>query len=575
MRSLYWLTAVTLVAAAVTTVAIADYGRRHPQSVAALWTGNAPATTVSDCCEKPAVPSKAWVNEGPPSDKYLERLRERASELPPLVEPSVGTDTVPNLPPSLDKPIRIDDVPEHKLLREEALKNLASLQPEPPALPPTTTVKEPVVDEFTFSDKPITPLYVPVQPNAPVVLPPAKLMQEVAKLPVIPGVSLPQSGVPSASVAQSQAGFKNLPDYRFEGQRGAEVMPGLHAVRPNTAEEDNPVYETMTALGELVTAMNPMTYLMSMPIQKKPVAKPTSFAVPVEEETPIIALPNPCDDKHTCCPATSAAVAAKSCCSKDGACCKEVGVCCKDDKCADEVVVRTYSVAEFTTTASTNHEELIRLVTTMVAPNSWETKDATIEYFALGKCIVVRHKNSVQDKVEDLLTQLRGQVLKQSQNKVSMLNPAIRIERTVELPVELELVPVLPSEQSQRCPRVITEDPNRCVGDDDFFGMIPMRADGRLMPIPMTLPNFGASSLVPAQFQPKPLEPVFVEEDSVNKNTKSRTPEFFPWFLPYAPLPNGPDACEEELLSRVGFVSYTHEEIAYLFLRACEWEESK
>lgn len=549
MRSLYWLTAVTLVAAAVTTVAIADYGRRHPQSVVAAWTGNAAAVTPGECC----------------NTSTTCKVADNAPQLPENC-------ALPSIPSSS---VTIDSVPEHKLLREEALKNLTSMQPEPPPLPPTITVKEPVIDEFTFSDKPITPLYVPVQPNAPVVLPPAKLMQEVAKLPVIPGVSLSQPGVPTATVAQTPAGFKNLPDYRFEGQRGAEVMPGLHAVRPNTAEEDNPVYETMTALGELVTAMNPMTYLMSMPIQKKPVTKTTSFAVPVEEETPVIALPNPCDNKHTCCPAASATVASKSCCKTDGTCCKEAGVCCKDEKCADEVVVRTYSVAEFTTATSTNHEELIRLVTTMVAPNSWETKDATIEYFALGKCIVVRHKNSVQDKVEDLLTQLRGQVLKQTLNKVSSLNPVIRIERTVELPMELELVPVLPSEQSQRCPRVITDDPTRCVGDDDFFGMIPMREDGRLMPVPMTLPNLGASSLVPAQFQPKPAEPLFIEEGPVNKNSKSRAPEFFPWFLPYAPLPNGPDACEEELLNRVGFVSYTDEEIAYLFLKACEWEESK
>ncbi|HQR07289.1 MAG TPA: hypothetical protein PLN21_10730 [Gemmatales bacterium] len=572
MRSLYWLTAVTLVAAAVTTVAIADYGRRHPQSVAALWTGNTQSANFPSCCEKVPEPSHEWVTERMSDGRGI-RTTERQPVLPPIIETT--SSVTPDFSQDASKPIRIDDVPEHKQLREEALKNLASLQPEPPPLPPTTTVKEVVVDEFTFSDKPITPLYVPVQPNAPVVLPPAHLMQEVAKLPVIPGVSLSQSGVPSAAVSQSAGGFKNLPDYRFEGQRGAEVMPGLHAVRPNTAEEENPVYETMTALGELVAAMNPMTYLMSMPIQKKPMTKPTSFAVPVEEDAVVIALPNPCDDKHTCCPAASAAVVSKSCCNKDGACCKESGTCCKDEKCADEVVVRTYSVAEFTTSSGTNHDELIRLITTMVAPDGWSTKDATIEYFALGKCIVVRHRNSVQEKVEDLLTQLRGQVLKQTQNKVSMLNPVIRIERTVELPVELELVPVLPSEQSQRCPRVITDEPNRCLGDDDFFGMIPMRSDGRLMPVPMTLPHFGTSSLVPAQFTPKPQEPLFIEEGPVNKNSKPRTPEFFPWFLPYAPLPNGPDACEEELLNRVGFVSYTHEEIAYLFLRACEWEESK
>ncbi|MFT3883847.1 MAG: hypothetical protein QM703_29975 [Gemmatales bacterium] len=559
MRSLYWLTAVTLVAAAVTTVAIADYGRRHPQSVAAQWTGNAAVVTPSECCSKSSTCSKEDGDLPPPHLVSSEgKLSSNGNAVPPL--------------PPLN--VTIDSVPEHKLLREEALKNLASLQPEPPPLPPATTVKEVVVDEFTFSDKPITPLYVPVQPNAPVVLPPAKLMQEVSKLPVIPGVSLSQTGAPTTAAAQSPTGFKNLPDYTFEGKQGTEVMRGLHAVRPNTPEEDNPVYETMTALGELVAAMNPTTYLMAMPIQKKPAAKPTNFAVPVEEDVAVIALPNPCDDKRTCCPATSAPVATKPSCNKEGTCCKEAGICCKEDKCADEVVVRTYSVAEFTTATGTNHEELIRLVTTMVAPNSWETKDATIEYFAQGKCIVVRHKNSVQDKVEDLLTQLRGQVLKQGQGKVSMRSPVIRIERTMELPVELELVPVLPSEESRRC-RVITEDPTILIGDDEFFGMIPMRADGRLMPVPMTLPNFGASSLVPAQFTPKPQEPLFIEEGPVNMKSKTSTPEFFPWFLPYAPLPKGPDACEEDLLKRVGFVSYTDEEIAEIFLTACQWEEAK
>ncbi len=568
MRSLYWLTAVTLVAAAITTVAIADYGRRHPQSVAALWTGTVQSTSVPQCCEKIADCEKTCVTEGPPKEHYVKKLQERVAILPPIIETQPGSDSVlnlqlPSLPPTN---VNIDDVPEHKQLREEALKNLASLQPEPPALPPSA-VKPPVVDEFTFTDKPLAPLYVPVQPNAPVVLPPAKIMQEVAKLPVIPGVSLPQPGV-TPQATGLPAGFKALPDYRFEGKSGAEVMPGLHAVRPNTSTEDNPVYETMLVMGELVTTLNPLTYLMSMPLQKKPDSTPTSFATPEARSTPAVALPDPCDDKRTStseCPLT---VASKPGCTKEGACCKE-------SCCTDEVVVRTYSVAEFTTSAGTNHDDLIRLVTTMVAPESWSTRDSNIEYFPLGKCIVVRHRNSVQDKVEDLLTQLRSQVVKQGQGKVSTLNPVIRFERTTALPVEMELVPVLPSEQSQKLPRVITDEPNRCVGDDEFFGMIPMRFDGRLMPVPMDLSNVGASSLVPAQFQPKPQEPIFIEEGPAGKNSKVKVPEFFPWFLPYAPLPNGPDACEEELLKGTGSVSYTDEEIAYLFLMACEWQESR
>jgi len=321
-------------------------------------------------------------------------------------------------------------------------------------------------------------------------------------------------------------------------------------------------------VGELVTAVNPLTYLMSMPLQKKPAATPTSFAVPDAKEPPVVALPDPRDDKCAsipCCPTTAAPLPGLS----------KGGTCCKEGCCADEVIVRTYSVAEFTTSAGTNHDDLIRLITTMVAPESWSTRDSNIEYFPLGKCIVVRHRNSVQDKVEDLLTQLKSQVVKQGQNKVSALSPVIRMERTTALPTELELVPVPPCEQSQKLPRVVTDEPNRCLGDDEFFGMIPMRLDGRLMPIPMEMPNLKASSLVPAQYQPKPQEPIFIEEGPASKNSKVKPPEFFPWFLPYAPLPNGPDACEEELLKKTGYVNYTDEEIAYLFLMACESEENK
>ena len=569
MRSLYWLTAVTLVAAAVTTVAIADYGRRHPQSVAALLSGTMQPTPAPQYCLKTAE------NTCPPPALATERMHEGPSvgiqlpqpSLPPIIEAPPTAHSFPTLQQtSPGTPIRIDDVPEHKQLREEALKNLVSLQPEPPPLPPST-VKPPVVDEFTFTEKPLAPLYVPLQPNAPVVLPPAKMMQEVAKLPYIPGASLSQNGVVSQTTGLP-ADFKAQPEYRFEGNRGNEVMPGLHAVRPNTSEEDNPVYSTMMAVGELVTAVNPLTYLMSMPLQKKPAATPTSFAVPDAKEPPVVALPDPRDDKCAsipCCPTTAAPLPGLS----------KGGTCCKEGCCADEVIVRTYSVAEFTTSAGTNHDDLIRLITTMVAPESWSTRDSNIEYFPLGKCIVVRHRNSVQDKVEDLLTQLKSQVVKQGQNKVSALSPVIRMERTTALPTELELVPVPPCEQSQKLPRVVTDEPNRCLGDDEFFGMIPMRLDGRLMPIPMEMPNLKASSLVPAQYQPKPQEPIFIEEGPASKNSKVKPPEFFPWFLPYAPLPNGPDACEEELLKKTGYVNYTDEEIAYLFLMACESEENK
>lgn len=575
MRSLYWLTAITLVAAAVTTVAIADYGRRHPQTVAAWWSSTGQTSTTPACCEKPADTAPTCVVEEMSSGKS--RL---LTERPPILPPLENSTPVPTLPPdtkqtadfSLDTPktIRLEDIPEHKQLREEALKNLAVMQDDPPPLPPVTAKqpvapRTPVVDEFTFTDKPLTPLYVPMRPDLPVVLPPAKMMQDIAKLPNIPGVSLNNPAKGDMNIVAQPAGSKvqvmnNVPNYSFDAPRGAEVMPGLHAARPPEPEGDNPVRDSILAMGELISAINPTTYLMALPAQNKGDKKcDTAFATKINK--PFVEPPALCDDLRT-----------KPACSKEGGCCKNTAAAV-----ADDVVVRTYSVAEFMGTG-TGHDDPVRqmnltnLIKTMIAPDNWGTKDSTIEYFAQGKCLVVRHSAAVQDQVEDLLTQLRGQVQKQTKS-VALVTPSVRHEPTMVLPSQREYVPLAPRESSDRLPRVITNESNRSVGDDEFFGMIPMRPDGRLMPVPMNVPQLGSSSLTPAQFQPRTGEPVVVEEGPAIKSVKSVVPEFFPWYLPYAPLPSLDQTYEDELLSRKGFTSYTHDEVAFLFLMACEWEE--
>lgn len=504
MRSLYWFTAMVLVAAAVVTVAIAEYGQKRPDNMAWL---------INSSKDKPATSVPAVTRGSSPAF---------AIDLQPTLRNDTPPATSIMQPPV--RPVAVEDVPEHKHLREEALKNLASLQPEPPALPPNAN-KPPVVDEFTFTEKPLVPLYVPIQPDAKVILPPAKVMQEVAKLPPIPGVSLNSNPVKQVDTSNN---FATLPSYNVNEARGPEVMPGLHAAVPPVTEDENPVYFTMQAMGELISAMNPTTYLLSLPIEKKSAATSTNFASP-DKKSATCSTGSTCSDKKVCCNETPGNAKASDCC-----------------KVGDEqnVIVRTYSIAEFSTTACSNHDELIRLITTMVSPDAWNTKDATIEYFAQGKCLVVRQKQSVQDQVDDLLTQLRGQVLKQ--NKVAMPHPVIKRELTCEVPVDLEQIPLCPAEGTPRLPRVITDEPNRCVGDDDFFGMIPMTLDGRLMPVPMTLPKLESTSLVPAQFTLKSNEVELVEEGPAMNRPKPKAPEFFPWFLPYAPLPNGPDSYEEQ-----------------------------
>jgi hypothetical protein len=469
------------------------------------------------------------------------------------------------VPPAQPETIDLAKVPEHETLRKEALRNLESMRGDlkTPSLdltassttmdskiPPLPVTKQPldvpvtkksidVVDEFTFDQKPLSPLYVPIAPETKVIVPPPQVVKDVVKLPRIPGVS-----------AGNQ--FNTPRPETLEVVRGPEIMPGLHAAAP--VEDFNPVQDTLLTLGELFTAMNPATYLLSMPIDKK-AAKPAPTAPTTFASTDVAP------------PTTPAEVVVEGhCITKETANCK-AGTCCKDaSSCSDEVAVRTYSVAEFTTTSGTNHEELIRLITTMVAPDAWSTKDATIEYFALGKCLVIRQRTTVQNQVEDLLTQLRTQVLRQNKG------PVISQERTQTVPANLEMVPVTPREDCEKMPRVITIEPDRC-HEDEMFTLMPITPDGRLKAVPMTLSRVDASALVPAQFETKTVETGWFEDGPVTKNVYRKVPDFFPLHLPYAPLPQAPATYEEQLLNRVGYVNYTDEEVDMIMMLALECDE--
>lgn len=618
MRSLYWLTAITLVAAAVTTVAIADYGRRHPQSFAgALMNARLdkepvvpvsqpkqgygyaqPSVEVSSPVPPPLALSQPFphppisfdIPSIPPSQATPpvftprtssritvgQHLRTEGPRATPPAAPSLEMPVPPAVLPSSPpqpEPIDIAKVPEHQTLRKEALRNLESLQVELttpslktpsldltasstsldskiPPLPvtkqavdvPVTKKSMDVVDEFTFDQKPLAPLYVPIAPETKVIVPPPQVVKDVVKLPRIPGVS-----------AGNQ--FNTPRPETLEVVRGPEIMPGLHAAAP--VEAFNPVQDTLLTLGELFTAMNPATYLLSMPIDKKATKPATTTSAPTTFAS-----------TDTAPPTTPTEVVVEGhCVTKDAANCSKAGTCCKNaSSCSDEVAVRTYSVAEFTTTSGTNHEELIRLITTMVAPDAWNTKDATIEYFALGKCLVIRQRSAVQDQVEDLLTQLRSQV--QRQNK----GPVISQERTLTVPANLEMVPVTPRENCEKMPRVITIEPDRC-HENELSTLMPITPDGRLKAVPMTLPRVDASVLVPAQFETKTVETGWFEDGPVTKNVYRKVPDFFPLHLPYAPLPQAPATYEEQLLNRVGYVNYTDEEVDMIMMLAFECDE--
>jgi hypothetical protein len=219
--------------------------------------------------------------------------------------------------------------------------------------------------------------------------------------------------------------------------------------------------------------------------------------------------------------------------------------CCKDGKTCDEVVVRTYSITDFPTDKGSMPDELMRLITTMVAPDSWATRDSNIEYFAPGKCLVVRHRAGVHEQIGDLVNQLRAAVQKQSgvnfSVRIAIPAPLVQHEKTDCMPVQFEFVPLAPQESPFRVPRVFTDEPPQCF-DDEFFGLAPVRPDGRLMPVPMYSAGVTDSSLLPTGFSPMPVPAAkFFDEGPAGKSGEVKPPDYFPMTLPFAPLPLSSD----------------------------------
>lgn len=520
MRGLYWLTAITLVAAAVTTVAIADYSRRHAGPIAGVSGGPAPKPVMTLMQTEDPAPTPVFVKVDEP----------KRCEGPC---PAAG--------------IPVEQVPEHAQLKAATLGGLSVMQ-DPPTPPvcrqgetkyPTPPAPAVVADEFSFPGT-TPPVKAPV--GEPRMLEPAP------------------AWVPGTPAAPVSALPKSVPDFKPDLSAGPEVLPGLRAVNPEPKpEDDHPIQDCLQGSAELVTLLTPHAYLQSLPAAKakcdgatcpqghkaeafalaKTFDGPDQLAHPALPAPACPGLTDSCTAK-ACAPAVFAADQAAAQCPTAGCCAKESAACCA---AKDEVVVRTYSVAEFTTSSSDGYQDLIELVTHMIAPESWATKDSSVVYFAQGKCLVVRHRASVQTQVEDLLTQLRTAVQKHTTTRLAVLPaPLVRMEPTRVMPGELELVPLPPVELPTCRPRVITNEA-ACLGDDEFFGMVPTRLDGRLMPVPARL---DANPLVPAGFVPS-----FLDEGPAAKVAERRVPEFFPLVLPYAPLPSGPETCEEEKIRTV------------------------
>ncbi len=76
-----------------------------------------------------------------------------------------------------------------------------------------------------------------------------------------------------------------------------------------------------------------------------------------------------------------------------------------------------------------------------------------------------------QDFIDERMGVAGAHVMVEESGAPIML--VVRIKVVGNQLTELELVPVCPKENGERSPRIITNESNRCVGDDDFFGMIP------------------------------------------------------------------------------------------------------
>jgi hypothetical protein len=514
MRSLYWLTAITLIAAAITTVAIADYGRRHPGSF--FWQENAAKSHAMECIatDAPPIPCQMSPSQCSPANPVVLSVPAPGQ---PSACPACDNQAVPFV--SLNTPTipSYEEPPEHKQLREQTMQRLTMMQERAPAvIPPIPAAPLPVSDEFSFPG------------NKP---PPAQLASPVTKSDF--------AALPTVSPSQSQA---PLPD-AFESQaQGAEVLPGLHAAQPAKPAQDdfaNPIQECLQAAAELVTLTAVPVHLTALP--PKPVV--TNVAT---TKTGECCKPNP-----TLALSTNALATCPVCLEPtrlpegQAVQCNPAKSCCQDGKHSEEVIVRTYSISDFPIEKGSTQEELTRLITTMVAPDSWMTRDSNIEYFAPGKCLVVRHRASVHEQIDDLICQLRAAVQKQSgfnfSVRLAIPAPVVHHEKTDCMPVSFELVPLAPQESPLRFPRVFTDEPQQCF-DDEFFGLAPMGPDGRLMPIRAYSSGVTDSSLLPTGFSPVPAPTLrFFGEGPAGKNDDQAPPGFFPMSLPFAPLPLGSD----------------------------------
>jgi hypothetical protein len=523
MRGLYWLTAITLVAAAVTTVAIADYGRRH--------NGKSPAFAAS------------------PITKPVTTLLAPQPTLPTASVTATPGEAAPAAcgtacqAPACPTAIKVDEVPEHEQIKTATFSGLAMMKEGPVDKQAFGGFAEsrpqaPVQDEFSFPGK-----------------------KESKTSP--PPIPMNQPPLATSATSNPVPSFQKIPLYTppTTVNAGPEVLPGLHAVKTESDCDANPVSDCLAACAELVTLVSPPTYLAALPM------KPTKREVPTICQTP---GSQTCQQKQS---PDDAKQKSEDCSSEDfhqaraewrkfwevdkpgskvpgrihggfadsrpmpqaTACFDNPSNCCA--MASDKVIVRIYSIADVAGNSCNNHQELIQLITRMVAPDTWETKDSHIAFFPPGQCLVVRHQAAVLDQVDDLLRQLRSAVQKEGSAGAKLPMPVIRMEPTRFTPGGCEAVPMPPL-----CwPRIITNEPVH-VADDEYFGMIPTRPDGRLMPIPTRM---DVERLLPATFLPG------MEDGPATKAMDKRVPDFFPLALPYAPLPAAPETCEEEKIRTV------------------------
>jgi hypothetical protein len=524
MRSLYWLVALTLIAAAATTWAILDSSGKRA-----------------------AAPEPVLADEFPPEEECV---------IPARGGTSTANARAPHASPP-DKPANPlpPDDPDLRLMREASLGQLEIMKPTPPHIPPYTGGKGGVVtpqtptrlassvpDEFSFpGTEPASPRVIPPAASTP----PSLAWQGGERggatcFAAEPGVasSVAQAGshadtpaIPSAKTDHKPAelpSFTEMPEFQ---PGGAEVVPGLHAAgRHNKPQEDlfaNPVRDTLWAVVELANLLHPATYLSHV---SSKTSRPISPVTRNGERLPDSLMPQDAN-----LPVEGGLVRWAPPSTQGG---DE-----KDCKGDDGVVVRTYSIADFLTPAQANPDEIIRLVTQMVAPESWMMRDGHIEYFSPGKCLVVRHRAGVHVQIDDLFGQLRSAVRDQTTMMPAShvaAAPVVEHDPAFVQPARCELAP-MPSDQPRGItPRVVTLEPGQAP-DDDYFGLPPMTVGGRLVPIPTLRSGLTDTSLLPAQYDAAKgagRSPLAAPGVPTVETGHGAVPGYFPMFLPFAPMPS-------------------------------------